>query len=108
MPLYDYQCGVCSHRFEELQRVDDPPLKDCPSCGKSALKKLVSAPAFTFKGDGWFKDLYGSSKPKGEGAGDKAADSGGGEAKPAKKEAASEKAAESKPKKAAASSASAD
>ncbi|CAM2009366.1 FmdB family zinc ribbon protein [Acanthopleuribacter pedis] len=61
MPLYDYQCPVCEHEFETLQGINDEPLAVCPECGASELRKKVSAPAFTFKGGGWYKDLYGSS-----------------------------------------------
>lgn len=61
MPLFDYQCQSCGHQFETLQSVNDAPLEQCPECNDHALKKLVSAPAFAFKGSGWYKDLYGSS-----------------------------------------------
>jgi putative FmdB family regulatory protein len=56
MPFYEYQCDNCNHQFETLQKMSDKPLKDCPKCGKSSLKKLVSAPSnFDLKGDGWYK-----------------------------------------------------
>ncbi len=64
MPLYDYRCEDCSHELEALQNRDDDPLVTCPQCEQDALKKQVSAPAFTFKGSGWHKDLYGSPAPK--------------------------------------------
>lgn len=66
MPLYDYRCQSCGHELEALQGMNDAPLSTCPECGNDTLKKQVAAPAFTFKGGGWYKDLYGSSKPKTE------------------------------------------
>ncbi len=61
MPLYDYACGQCDHEFEALQSMNDAPLVICPECTKNTLKKKASAPAFAFKGGGWYKDLYGSA-----------------------------------------------
>jgi putative FmdB family regulatory protein len=81
MPLYEYECQTCGKRIEALQRFSDPPLESC-SCGdEGKLKKLISAPAFQFKGDGWYVTDYarkGNGKEKKEGA-DKveAKDSGG-------------------------------
>jgi putative FmdB family regulatory protein len=57
MPLYEYQCGACGHRFEVIQKFSDPPLEKCPKCG-GALSKLQSAPAFQFKGSGWYVTDY--------------------------------------------------
>ncbi len=73
MPLYEYLCDSCSQRTEVLQKVDEPPLAVCPNCG-GALKKLLSAPAFQFKGSGWYVTDYAAkgggesreSKPTGE------------------------------------------
>ncbi len=68
MPLYEYECEACGHRFEQIQKFSDAPLEECPSCGKKALHKLVSSPAIKFKGSGWYindyakKDAPGSSK----------------------------------------------
>jgi len=67
MPLYEYQCEKCGHRFEKIQRVSDAPPEGCPVCG-GAVHKLQSAPAFQFKGSGWYitdyarKDQGGESK----------------------------------------------
>ena len=52
MPIYEYQCESCSHRLEKLQKMSDAPLTECPACGASTLKKLVSAAAFRLKGGG--------------------------------------------------------
>ena len=57
MPLYEYQCDACAHRFEQIQRFSDPPLTSCPECG-GAVRKLVSSPAIQFKGSGWYVTDY--------------------------------------------------
>ncbi len=67
MPLYEYACGECGDRSEALQRMDDAPLTTCSKCG-GPLKKLLSAPAFQFKGTGWYVTDYAR---KGEGDADK-------------------------------------
>jgi len=54
MPIYEYECGACGHRFEVIQKMSDPALTGCPSCGKSELKKLISAAGFQLKGTGWY------------------------------------------------------
>ena len=64
MPLYVYKCGECHEKHEALQGINDKPLITCPNCGDDALKKEITAAAFTFKGSGWYKDLYSSSKPE--------------------------------------------
>ncbi len=61
MPLYDYRCANCSHEEEVLQGINDQPLTECPSCQAQGFRRKASAPAFTFKGGGWYKDLYGSA-----------------------------------------------
>ena len=55
MPIYEYACGSCEHRFETIQRASEEPLRDCPECGEVALKKLLSAPVFRLKGSGWYE-----------------------------------------------------
>lgn len=57
MPLYEYQCDSCHHRFEVIQKFSDPPIASCPSCGGS-VKKLLSSPAIQFKGSGWYITDY--------------------------------------------------
>jgi putative FmdB family regulatory protein len=57
VPLYEYQCPACGHRFETIQKFSDPPLKECPKCG-GLIEKLQSAPAFQFKGSGWYITDY--------------------------------------------------
>jgi putative FmdB family regulatory protein len=62
MPFYEYECQSCKFYTELLQKVSDPPLKKCPSCGKSTMKKLVSAPVFRLKGGGWYETDFKSDK----------------------------------------------
>lgn len=58
MPIYEYKCQDCEEQIEALQQISEPPLTTCPECGGS-LKKLLSAPAFQFKGSGWYVTDYG-------------------------------------------------
>lgn len=57
MPLYEYQCDACAHRFEVIQKYSDAPIKICPVCG-GAVTKLFSSPAIQFKGSGWYINDY--------------------------------------------------
>jgi putative FmdB family regulatory protein len=58
MPLYEYRCESCDHRFEVIQRYSDDPIAVCPSCGKGPVVKLLSSPAIQFKGSGWYITDY--------------------------------------------------
>ena len=58
MPLYEYQCKKCHHRFERIQKFSDPHVKKCPDCG-GPVEQVVSAPAVQFKGSGWYVTDYG-------------------------------------------------
>jgi putative FmdB family regulatory protein len=55
MPIYEYACSNCDHRLDALQKISDPPLVDCPACGKPGLQRLLSAPRFRLKGKGWYE-----------------------------------------------------
>src|SRR5919204_1304765 len=57
MPIYEYQCKKCRHRFEKIQKFSDPHVKKCPKCG-SAVELLLSAPTVQFKGSGWYVTDY--------------------------------------------------
>lgn len=57
MPVYEYQCQSCHHRFEAKQRITEPPLTTCIRCGQ-AVSKLISSPAIMFKGSGWYVTDY--------------------------------------------------
>jgi putative FmdB family regulatory protein len=62
MPFYEYECASCKFYTEVMQKISDAPLKKCPSCGKSAMKKLISAPVFRLKGGGWYETDFKSDK----------------------------------------------
>lgn len=64
MPIYEYQCQECGHEHEAMQKMSDAPLVDCPSCGKPALKKLISAAGFRLKGGGWYETDFKSGSKK--------------------------------------------
>src|SRR5689334_12488713 len=57
MPLYEYQCKKCGHRFEKIQKFSDKLVKKCPECG-GPVEQLLSAPAVQFKGSGWYVTDY--------------------------------------------------
>ena len=58
MPLYEYQCKKCKHRFEQIQKFSDKPVKKCPKCG-GPVEKLISTSSVQFKGSGWYVSDYG-------------------------------------------------
>jgi putative FmdB family regulatory protein len=61
MPMYEYECDACGHRFEKIQKFSDPLEDTCPKCG-GHVHKLMSSPAIQFKGSGFYITDY----PKGE------------------------------------------
>ncbi len=63
MPLYEYQCEKCEHRFELIQKFSDAPVSNCPKCD-GAVTKLLSSPAIQFRGTGWYITDY-ARKPSG-------------------------------------------
>ena len=82
MPLYEYQCQKCGHRFERIQRFSDAMVKKCPDCG-GKVEQLISAPAVQFKGSGWYVTDYAGkssgrsvSNSDSDGKGDSGKDSG--------------------------------
>ena len=64
MPFYEYECQNCKFYTEVLQKISDPPLAKCPSCGKKKMVKLVSAPSFRLKGGGWYETDFKSDNEK--------------------------------------------
>ena len=100
MPLYEYQCKKCKHKFEKIQKFSDRPIRKCPECG-GPVEKIQHAPAVQFKGTGWYVTDYGgkdkSEKAKPEGSSDK--DSSEKKESTAKEDGAKGKDKETKPKK---------
>jgi putative FmdB family regulatory protein len=64
MPFYEYRCQACGEYLESLQKLSDPPLVDCPACGKPELKKQVSAAGFRLKGGGWYETDFKNDKKR--------------------------------------------
>jgi len=93
MPLYEYLCTKCGHRFEKIQKFSDKTIKKCPECG-GPVEQVISAPAVQFKGSGWYVTDYAkkSSAP--------ASDSGSKDSKETKKESKTETTAKESTKKA--------
>jgi putative FmdB family regulatory protein len=54
MPIYAYKCDACGHAKDILQKMSDPQLTDCPSCGQATFKKQLTAAGFQLKGTGWY------------------------------------------------------
>ena len=85
MPIYEYRCAECGYEMDKLQKISDPPLTDCPACGKPGLQKLVSAAGFRLKGGGWYETDFKSGKKKNVVKPDSKPKSGDGKAKAEKK-----------------------
>lgn len=75
MPIYEYACTHCEHAFDELQKISEAALVHCPKCGEPSLRKLLSAPKFRLKGQGWYetdfktgnkRNLHGDSEKVGK------------------------------------------
>jgi putative FmdB family regulatory protein len=66
MPLYEYECKKCGHRFEKIQKFSDKMVNKCPECG-GQVEQMISAPAVQFKGSGWYVTDY-AKKPSSAGS----------------------------------------
>jgi putative FmdB family regulatory protein len=58
MPVYEYECGSCGGRFEAVRKFSDPELSECVLCKAPNVRKMLSAPAFVLKGNGWYVTDY--------------------------------------------------
>jgi putative FmdB family regulatory protein len=67
MPLYEYECKKCHHRFERIVKFSDKPMKKCPDCG-GPVEQMISAPAVQFKGSGWYVTDYAKKSSGGSAA----------------------------------------
>lgn len=94
MPLYEYECESCGHRFEVIQKFSDAPIAACPQCA-GPVHKLLSSPAIQFKGSGFYLTDYGrGTGSKSDGSANTKAgknDSGGSAGDAAKGDAAKSK-----------------
>jgi len=67
MPIYAYKCESCGHRQDVLQKISDPALDTCPTCGAGSFVKQVTAAGFQLKGSGWYAtDFRGGGTPAAE------------------------------------------
>jgi putative FmdB family regulatory protein len=80
VPIYEYACRKCDHTLDALQKLSDAPLVECPECGEAQLRRLISAPRFRLKGEGWYETDFKKDKQRnllksdGEPAKEKASD----------------------------------
>jgi putative FmdB family regulatory protein len=101
LPLYEYKCIKCGHRFERIENVAAPETRKCSKCGAKA-ERMFAAPAIQFKGSGWYVTDYAGKKsesPSGENSGDGAASKPGekaADAKPSESKSANPKSGDSK------------
>ena len=98
MPLYEYECKKCGHRFEKIQKFSDAMVKKCPECG-GKVEQMISAPAVQFKGSGWYVTDYAKMPSAGSSSkaeAERKADSKSDSAKESAKDSGSKK--DSKPK----------
>ena len=85
MPLYEYQCGKCQHRFEKIQKFTDPGPDACPVCGEGPVVRLPSSPAIQFKGTGWYITDYAKKSGTDAGKTDTGEKNSGSKSEPAAK-----------------------
>ena len=64
MPIYEYECAACGHRFELIQKHSDKRVRTCPECKARKVERLVHAPAIQFKGEGWYVTDYSDQRKK--------------------------------------------
>jgi len=90
MPIYEFECPTCGHRFDRLQKLSDPDPSDCPDCGRAGVRRRVTAPAFRLAGSGWYETDFKKD-------GDAKRNLASGDAAPAAPAADAGKSAEAKP-----------
>nr|WP_199042600.1 zinc ribbon domain-containing protein [Dyella sp. ASV24] len=83
MPIYEFECSSCGHRFDRLQKMSDPDPSVCPACDVAEVKRRLSAPGFRLAGSGWYEtDFKKDGDKKRNLAGDGGAASSSGSASP--------------------------
>jgi len=85
MPLYEYECKKCHHRFERIQSYSARHMKKCPDCG-GPVEQVITAPAVQFKGSGWYVNDYAKKPSQGASSSDGESSSKGSNAKEDTKE----------------------
>lgn len=64
MPIYEFECTGCGHRFDRLQKMSDDDPTICPTCGQPDLRRMVSAPSFRLAGSGWYETDFKKDSDK--------------------------------------------
>jgi putative FmdB family regulatory protein len=90
MPLYEYQCESCQKVTERIQKFSDPLMETCPACG-GTVKKLLSSPAFQFKGTGWYITDYARKSSNGSSTSSNASSDSGDKSEKSEKSEKSDK-----------------
>lgn len=72
MPIYEFECPACGDRFERLQKLSDPDPTECPHCGKTGVRRALTAPAFRLSGSGWYETDFKKDGDKKRNLADKA------------------------------------
>ena len=99
MPIYEYACKSCDHTLDALQKMSDDPLVDCPECDRPELRRLISAPRFRLKGQGWYETDFKKDNQRNLAKGDSdAVKSDSKKDKKDKKDSKDSRKTESKPK----------
>lgn len=99
MPIYEYACTNCGHTLDALQKISEAPLTECPACGESALKRLISAPRFRLKGDGWYETDFKKDNQRNLAKGDGEPEKKAADKSETKKDSSSDKKTPQKPAK---------
>lgn len=107
MPLYEYECESCGNRFERIQKFSDPLVEICPTCG-GKVRKLISSPAFQFKGSGFYITDYPKQSESSGRAADKGSEKSSGKSADKGGDASSDKGASSASKDSGATSGSSE
>ena len=99
MPIYEYECEACGHRFERIQKFSDALVEECPSCGERKVQKLLSSPAIKFKGTGWYITDYARKGATGSDTKSSGSSDGSKESKESRESKESKESTESKESK---------
>ena len=98
MPIYEFECPACGEVFDRLQKLSDPDPEACPHCGKSGVRRRLTAPQFRLSGSGWYETDFKKDSDKKRNLVDKGeAPKSDAPKSDAKTETASTKPAETKP-----------
>jgi putative FmdB family regulatory protein len=90
MPIYEYECKKCGHRFEKILKFSDKQPTRCPECG-GKIEQVITAPAVQFKGSGWYVTDYAKKSSASSSAASSESDSGSKETKETKESKKDEK-----------------